>query len=151
MDTEIFTFRPLEPEKMAFKDSNPTFEIMTKTALSSPLIWIFFAILTDGSPCFFFALVEVNENLTRSMRILILNFFCNGRRKDKNLIQIDSSLNMAKKSLDHRRAFFVIISKLGLLSFNPIISGSNGPNVKISVSIRKRIAWGLQNSPYFWL
>ena len=33
MGTEIFTFGPLEPEKMGFKDSNPTFEIMTKTTL----------------------------------------------------------------------------------------------------------------------
>ena len=31
------------------------------------------------------------------------------------------------------------------------ICGPNGPNVKISVSIKKRIAWGFQNSPYFWL
>ena len=54
-------------------------------------------------------------------------------------IQGDSSLNTAKIS-DQRRAVFVIISKVGLLSLNPIFSGSNGPNVKISVSIRKRIA-----------
>ena len=33
MGTEIFTFGPLEPEKIGFKDSNPTFEIMTKTTL----------------------------------------------------------------------------------------------------------------------
>ena len=33
MGTEIFTFGPLELEKIGFKDRNPTFEIMTKTAL----------------------------------------------------------------------------------------------------------------------
>ena len=32
MGTEIFTFGPLEPEKMRFKDGNPTFRNMTKTA-----------------------------------------------------------------------------------------------------------------------
>ena len=64
-------------------------------------------------------------------------------------IQSNQSPNTAKNS-DQRRAVFVIISKVGLQSLNLIFSGSNGPSVKISVSIRKRIAWGLQNSPYFW-
>ena len=32
MGTEIFTFEPLEPEKMRFKDGNPTFRNMTKGA-----------------------------------------------------------------------------------------------------------------------
>ena len=54
-------------------------------------------------------------------------------------IQGDPSLNTAKNS-DQRRAVFVIISKVGLLSLNPIFSGSNGPNVKISEPIKKRIA-----------
>ena len=54
-------------------------------------------------------------------------------------IQSNQSPNKAKNS-DQRRAVFVIISKVGLPSLNPIFSGSNGPNVKISVSIRKRIA-----------
>ena len=54
-------------------------------------------------------------------------------------IQGDPSLNMAKNS-DQRRAVFVIISKVGLLSLNPIFSGSYGPNVKISEPIKKRIA-----------
>ena len=30
MGTEIFTFGPLEPEKLKFKDGNPTFKIMTE-------------------------------------------------------------------------------------------------------------------------
>ena len=54
-------------------------------------------------------------------------------------IQGDPPLNAAKNS-DQRRAVFVTISKVGLLSLNPIFSGSYGPNVKISVPIRKRIA-----------
>ena len=54
-------------------------------------------------------------------------------------IQSNQSPNTAKNS-DQRRAVFVIISKVGLPSLNPIFSGSNGPNVKISVPIRKRIA-----------
>ena len=58
----------------------------------------------------------------------------------ENSAQVDSSLNMAKNNLDQRRAVLVIISKVGLLSLNPIFSGSNGPNVKISVPIRERIA-----------
>ena len=71
MDTEIFTFGPLEPEKMGFKDSKPTFEIMTKTAL----LWSeFFAVLGDWLLCIFFTLVKVNENLSTSMRISILKF-----------------------------------------------------------------------------
>ena len=71
MGTEIFTFGPLEPEKMGFKDSKPTFEIMTKTAL----LWSeFFAILGDWLLCIFFTLVKVNENLSTSMRISILKF-----------------------------------------------------------------------------
>ena len=45
MGTEIFTFGPLEPEKMGFKDSNPNFEIMKKN--SPPLIQVLFAILSD--------------------------------------------------------------------------------------------------------
>ena len=45
-----------------------------------------------------------------------------------------------KKNLDQRRAVFVIVSKVGLLSLNPIFSGSYGPNVKVSMPIRKRIA-----------
>ena len=32
MGTEIFTFGPLEPEKMRFKDGNPSFRNMTKGA-----------------------------------------------------------------------------------------------------------------------
>ena len=64
-------------------------------------------------------------------------------------IQGDPSLNMTKKNSDQGRAVFVKISKVGLLSLNPIFSSSNGPNVKISVPIRKRIALGFQNSPYF--
>ena len=39
MGTETFPFWPLEPEKMEFKDGNPTFEIMTKK-LSSDLIFL---------------------------------------------------------------------------------------------------------------
>ena len=56
--------------------------------------------------------------------------------------QGDPSVNTAKKIQisGELRAVFVIISKVGLLSLNPIFSGSNGPNVKISVPIRKRIA-----------
>ena len=30
MGTEIFTFGPLEPKKLKFKDGNPTFKIMTE-------------------------------------------------------------------------------------------------------------------------
>ena len=32
MGIEIFTFGQLEPEQMRFKDGNPTFKNMTKTA-----------------------------------------------------------------------------------------------------------------------
>ena len=35
MGIEIFTFGPLEPEKMRFKDGNPTFRNMTRTAFFS--------------------------------------------------------------------------------------------------------------------
>jgi len=45
-----------------------------------------------------------------------------------------------KKNSDQRRAAFVTVSKVGLPSLNPTFSGSNGPNVKISVPIRKRTA-----------
>ena len=54
-------------------------------------------------------------------------------------IQGDPPLNAAKNS-DQRRAVFVTISKVGLLSLNAIFSGSYGPNVKVSVPIRRRIA-----------
>ena len=54
-------------------------------------------------------------------------------------IQGDPPLNVAKK-FRSEEGFFVIISKVGLLSLNPIFPGSYGPNVKISVPIRKGIA-----------
>ena len=44
------------------------------------------------------------------------------------------------KNLDQKKAPLVIFLKVGLPSLNLIFSGSNGPNVKISVPIRKRIA-----------
>ena len=78
MGTEIFTFGPLEPEKMGFKDSNPAFEIMTKTAL----LWskFFSAILSDGffqynslHHLIIWALkaCQTNNNLERSTMIYI--------------------------------------------------------------------------------
>ena len=48
MGTEIFTFEPLEPEKMRFKDGNPTFRNMTKTVFYG---LVFLAILSNGHPC----------------------------------------------------------------------------------------------------
>ena len=44
------------------------------------------------------------------------------------------------KNPDQKKAVFVIFLKVGLPSLNLIFSGSNGPNVKISVPIRKIIA-----------
>ena len=87
MDTDIFTFGPLEHDKMGFKDSNPTFEIMTKTAL----LWSeFFAVLGDWSLCIFlfFTFVKVNENLTLWMRISILKFVVMEDSKTKILLAI---------------------------------------------------------------
>ena len=48
MGTEIFTFEPLEPEKMSFKDGNPTFRNMTKTIF---FLSGFLAILSNGHHC----------------------------------------------------------------------------------------------------
>ena len=38
MGTEIFTFGPLEPEKLKFKDGNPTFKIMTESNTFSIIV-----------------------------------------------------------------------------------------------------------------
>ena len=70
---------------MGFKDSNPTFEIMTKKP-SSDLN--FFATLRGGSPCIFFTLVEVNEKLTPSIKISILKFVVKEDAKTKILLAI---------------------------------------------------------------
>ena len=48
----------------------------------------FFAILSDGSPCIFFTLVKVNENLTAWMRISILTFVLIEDAKTKILLAI---------------------------------------------------------------
>ena len=38
MGTEIFTFGPLEPEKMRFKEGNPSFKIMTEPNTFSVIV-----------------------------------------------------------------------------------------------------------------
>ena len=48
----------------------------------------FFAALRGGSPCIFFTLVEVNENLTPSMKISILKFVVKEDAKTKILLAI---------------------------------------------------------------
>ena len=49
-------------------------------------------------------------------------------------------LNTSKKTQNQKKAVFGVILKVELPSLNLIFSGSKGQNVKISVSIRKKIA-----------
>ena len=94
-------------------------------------------IARNAGKTFFFA-SSITTNLNIEILIDGVKFSLTSTKVKK--IQGDPSLNMAKTNSDQGRAVFVIISKVGLLSLNPIFSGSNGPNVKISVPIRKRIA-----------
>ena len=58
MGTEIFTFRPFEPEKIRFKDGNPSFKIMTEqNTFSFIVIQLFFShkLLMFASNCYLLA------------------------------------------------------------------------------------------------
>ena len=85
MDTEIFTFGPLEPEKMGFKDSNPTFEIMTKTAL----LWSeFFCHIGSLITLYFLYLGQSQWKLDTINEDFNIEICCNGRLKDEILLAI---------------------------------------------------------------